>query len=140
MFKWIAALSMDLGPTLLPSVVPIVMPALQRETNENNPNTGNKTETFYPPPPFMHSFFANDFFISIINVCIIDSALKSLAQEVLDIMRKILGVETYTQLFAKTHKEQYDRKESRKRKDAVEVCIYLNDVYQLLFVDYDTHT
>ncbi|XP_034333284.2 small subunit processome component 20 homolog [Magallana gigas] len=87
-FKWIAALSMDLGPTLLPSVVPIVMPALQRETNENNPNT--------------------------------DSALKSLAQEVLDIMRKILGVETYTQLFAKTHKEQYDRKESRKRKDAVE--------------------
>lgn len=88
MFKWIAALSMDLGPTLLPSVVPIVMPALQRETNENNPNT--------------------------------DSALKSLAQEVLDIMRKVLGVETYTQLFAKTHKEQYDRKESRKRKDAVE--------------------
>lgn len=63
--------------------------------------------------------------VRIINVLIVDSALKSLAQEVLDIMRKILGVETYTQLFAKTHKEQYDRKESRKRKDAVEVCIHL---------------
>ncbi|XP_078326712.1 small subunit processome component 20 homolog isoform X1 [Crassostrea virginica] len=87
-FKWVAAVSMDLGPTLLPSVVPIMMPALQRETNENNPNT--------------------------------DPALKSLAQEVLDILRKILGVETYTQLFAKTHKEQFDRKETRKRKEAVE--------------------
>lgn len=66
--------------------------------------------------------------VRIINVLIVDSALKSLAQEVLDIMRKILGVETYTQLFAKTHKEQYDRKESRKRKDAVEVCIQFNAV------------
>lgn len=56
--------------------------------------------------------------------------MKSLAQEVLDIMRKILGVETYTQLFAKTHKEQYDRKETRKRKDAVEVCIQFDAVNQ----------
>ncbi|XP_061192168.1 small subunit processome component 20 homolog [Saccostrea echinata] len=87
-FKWVAAVSMDLGPQLLPSVVPVMMPALQRETNENNPNT--------------------------------DSSLKRLAQEVLDILKKILGVETYTQLFAKTHKEQFDRKETRKRKDAVE--------------------
>ncbi|XP_062575188.1 small subunit processome component 20 homolog [Saccostrea cucullata] len=80
--------SMDLGPQLLPTVVPVMMPALQRETNENNPNT--------------------------------DLSLKRLAQEVLDILKKILGVETYTQLFAKTHKEQFDRKETRKRKDAVE--------------------
>lgn len=49
MFKWIAALSMDLGPTLLPSVVPIVMPALQRETNENNPNTGKQQKHSNPP-------------------------------------------------------------------------------------------
>ncbi|XP_056016221.1 small subunit processome component 20 homolog [Ostrea edulis] len=87
-FKWVAAVSMDLGSTVLPSVVPIMMPALQRETNENNPNT--------------------------------ESALKGLAQEVLDILKKMLGIETYTQLFAKTHKEQFNRKETRKRKEAVE--------------------
>lgn len=53
MFKWVAALSMDLGPILLPFVVPIVMPALQRETNENNPNTGKKQKHSTTPllPP-----------------------------------------------------------------------------------------
>lgn len=51
----------------------------------------------------------------------LESALKGLAQEVLDILKKMLGVETYTQLFAKTHKEQFNRKETRKRKEAVEV-------------------
>lgn len=69
MFKWVAALSMDLGPILLPSVVPIVMPALQRETNENNPNTGKKqkhsTTPLLPPPSkyvnCIHNYICNPF-------------------------------------------------------------------------------
>ncbi|KAK3096539.1 hypothetical protein FSP39_001125 [Pinctada imbricata] len=88
-FKWVAAVSLDLGQELLPSVVKFMLPPIQREINESNPNC--------------------------------DTDLKNLALEVLEILKKVLGVEMYTQYFTETQSRILNRKEERKRKRAVDM-------------------
>ncbi|XP_033739688.1 small subunit processome component 20 homolog isoform X2 [Pecten maximus] len=87
-FKWMAAVSLDLGAELLPSVAHIMIPPLQRETNDASGMT--------------------------------DPAIKSLAQEVLDLLKKVLGVEQFTEVYASVQRKRMVVKESRKRQKAVE--------------------
>ncbi|XP_021355382.1 small subunit processome component 20 homolog [Mizuhopecten yessoensis] len=87
-FKWMAAVGLDLGAELLPSVAHIMMPPLQRETNDASGIT--------------------------------DLAIKSLAQEVLDLLKKVLGVEQFTEIYARVLRKRMVVKETRKRQKAVE--------------------
>ncbi|XP_060070430.1 small subunit processome component 20 homolog [Ylistrum balloti] len=87
-FKWMAAVSLDLGAELLSPVAHIMIPPLQRETNDASGMT--------------------------------DPAIKSLAQEVLDLLKKVLGVEQFTEVYASVQRKRMVMKESRKRQKAVE--------------------
>ncbi|KAL5010991.1 hypothetical protein ScPMuIL_013296 [Solemya velum] len=87
-FKWIAAISIDFGPTVLSPLLHIIMPPLQREITDQPQNQ--------------------------------DPDLKNLAQEVMDILKKVVGIETFTQMYADVHKVRSERKETRKRQKAME--------------------
>ena len=50
-----------------------------------------------------------------------DASLKSLAQEVLDLLKKVAGVEKFTEVYAGTQKVRAERKGERKRKQALQV-------------------
>ena len=54
------------------------------------------------------------------SLCL-DEDLKNLVQEVLDLLKKQVGVETFTAAFAKCHQWRAEKKDVRKRKAAAEV-------------------
>lgn len=87
-FKWMAAVSLDLGAELLPSVAHIMIPPLQREIHDASG--------------------------------LADPAIKTLAQEVLDLLKKVLGVEQFTEVYANVQRKRMVIKETRKRQKAVE--------------------
>lgn len=87
-FKWMAAVSLDLGAELLPSVARIMIPPLQREIHDASG--------------------------------LADPAIKTLAQEVLDLLKKVLGVEQFTEVYANVQRKRMVIKETRKRQKAVE--------------------
>ena len=63
-------------------------------------------------------------FLLSLKCCIIsDASLKSLAQEVLDLLKKVAGLEKFTEVYASTQKVRADRKGERKRKQALQVRV-----------------
>lgn len=53
-----------------------------------------------------------------------DSTLKTLAQEVVEILKKIVGVEVFTKVYNEVQKSRAVRKGDRKRQRALEVYIH----------------
>ncbi|KAJ8314703.1 hypothetical protein KUTeg_006853 [Tegillarca granosa] len=87
-FKWMAAVSLDLGADILPTILHILLPCLQREISDQT-NTQ-------------------------------DSTLKNLAQEVVEILKRIVGVEVFTKVYNEVQKSRAVRKGDRKRQRALE--------------------
>ncbi|XP_064596875.1 small subunit processome component 20 homolog [Liolophura sinensis] len=87
-FKWLAAVSLDLGEPILSGILPLMLPPLIRESSEKTNST--------------------------------DTALKSLALEVLELIKGIVGVEIFTQLYTKVQRVLQERRISRKRQRAEE--------------------
>ncbi|XP_005089362.1 small subunit processome component 20 homolog isoform X2 [Aplysia californica] len=85
-FKWVAAVGVTLTPESVQSLLPIALPALQREMSENAK----------------------------------DEELKNLVQEVLDLLKKQVGVEAFTSAFATSHKWRAEKRDIRKRQVAAE--------------------
>ena len=54
-------------------------------------------------------------------ILFVDTDLMNLAQEVLDVLKKIVGVEVFTQHFTEVQRKLTSKKEDRKRKRAVDV-------------------
>ena len=51
----------------------------------------------------------------------LDDELKRLAQEVLDVIKQIVGIDKFTTVYSEVMKKRSVNKESRKRKHAVTV-------------------
>lgn len=83
-FKWTAALAMSLNAASVITLLPHVLPPLQRE----------------------------------IVATTQDESLKNLAQEVLDLLKKQVGVPEFTAAFAKCHKWRQDKRDRKKRDNA----------------------
>ncbi|CAH1799075.1 unnamed protein product [Owenia fusiformis] len=88
-FKWTAAVGLELGSIHLPPCLHLMLPALQREVGDNSTTS--------------------------------DADLKSLANEVLELFKGIVGVEVFTQAYANVQKDRSLKKEERKRHQAMEV-------------------
>ena len=52
---------------------------------------------------------------------IADPTLKSLAQEVLDLLKKVVGLEKFTEVYTNSQKVRAERKGERKRNRAFQV-------------------
>ncbi|WAR09427.1 UTP20-like protein [Mya arenaria] len=87
-FKWLAAVSMELGSAMDVAVLRTMIPPLQREIND----TSN----------------------------IQDAALKSLANEVVELLKKTVGVETFTEVYANTQRVRAGRRDQRKSNKAIQ--------------------
>ncbi|GAB1607823.1 small subunit processome component 20 homolog [Argonauta hians] len=87
-FKWFAAVAIDLGAELLKDVIHIALPALHRELNNSRRMP--------------------------------DPALKTLTQEVLDLLKKTVGSAVFSEKFAEAQKIRMERIASRKQRKAVE--------------------
>ncbi|XP_053397711.1 small subunit processome component 20 homolog [Mercenaria mercenaria] len=87
-FKWLAAVALDIGDTMETNVLNAMLPPLQRELND---------QSMYQ-----------------------DASLRSLAQEVVDLLKKTVGVEKFTGSYASTQKVRAERKDERKRQRAVQ--------------------
>ena len=62
------------------------------------------------------------------NNCILSRAgeeLKALCQQVLELIKKEVGLETFTKQYAESHKHLTDRREVRKQQKAAEVNVIL---------------
>ena len=55
MFKWIAAVSLELGVQKLPEYLPILLPVLISEVSSSNPHEGMDRFIDYEPSAFEHS-------------------------------------------------------------------------------------
>ena len=53
----------------------------------------------------------------------LDAELRTLCQEVVDLMKSTVGVERFTVLYAKAQKALGERKDTRKRQRAMEVSL-----------------
>ena len=53
-----------------------------------------------------------------------DESLKKLAQEVLDLIKQLIGVEDFRDVYSKSNKKRTERIEERKRKSAQIVNIW----------------
>jgi hypothetical protein len=52
--------------------------------------------------------------------------LKKLAQEVLDLIKQLVGVETFSDLYSISNKKRRERRDERKRKMAQLVSFFIN--------------
>lgn len=62
-----------------------------------------------------------------------DEELKALAQEVVDLLKKKVGVETFTKAFVSSQRARVTKREIRKRQFAEEVCgiyYFLSEIHQ----------
>ncbi|KAH3726396.1 hypothetical protein DPMN_052258, partial [Dreissena polymorpha] len=85
-YKWLAAISLDLGPSMDVTVLKTMVPPLQRELND--------------------------------QAMMQDTSLRTLAGEVIDLLKKTVGVERFTTVYASTQKERADRRDKRKQHKA----------------------
>ncbi|XP_064627386.1 small subunit processome component 20 homolog [Lineus longissimus] len=88
-FKWMAAVSVDLGSDHLPEFLPFMLPPLFRETTDSSSAA--------------------------------DESLKVLGNEVIEMMKGIVGVETFTKNYAGVQQDVFTKREERKRQKAVNV-------------------
>ncbi|KAK3603374.1 hypothetical protein CHS0354_025985 [Potamilus streckersoni] len=86
-FKWLAAVSLNLESELLISILPIVMPSLQKELSEQSSTQ--------------------------------DASLRQLAGEVMELLKKLVGVEDFTRVYAAAQKIRAEKRETRKQQRAV---------------------
>ncbi|KAL4233743.1 hypothetical protein ACF0H5_008423 [Mactra antiquata] len=87
-FKWLAAVSLDLGESMETKVLSAMLPPLQRELND---------QSMYQ-----------------------DENLRTLAQEVVELLKKTVGVEKFTKVYSGTQKIRAERRDERKKQRAIQ--------------------
>jgi U3 small nucleolar RNA-associated protein 20 len=88
-FKWLAAVAIELGQKRLPEYISIMLQPVVRELTSQTPNQ--------------------------------DAELRTLCQEVVDLMKKTVGVEIFTRHYSALHKQSSEKKIDRKRQRDIEV-------------------
>jgi U3 small nucleolar RNA-associated protein 20 len=103
--KWMAALSIELGVEQLPKYLLLILPIIIREFTVTNHAIGK------PPQP------QNCFDYS----TLVTEELKTLSGEVLDLIKKTVGVEIFTRKYAAANQHLLKQRAEKKKRRALEV-------------------